>query len=261
MATFRRHGTAGLAGRTMLAECGGIKQRGKHTMSDPAFAARCLMRAARWATLATDAGNQPFASLVTHAAAPDGAVLLLLSALADHTRHLLASPRCALMVTGEPNGPNWQTAPRLTVTGCAERLGDPAARAFWLTRHPYAREYAIFTDFSLWRVLPEQALFIAGFGQAMRLPADQFLPPKEAAAAVAASSENLVAASNASHPAAINRLAHAAGGRGSWRLLGIDTDGLDLVQDDNLLRVAFARPAASRDEARAFLAGHLEARP
>jgi hypothetical protein len=120
-------------------------------MSDPAFAARCLLRAARWGTLATNAGNQPFASLVTHAVAPDGAVLLLLSALADHTRHLMDSPSCALMVTGAPAGPNWQTAPRVTVTGRAERVDDPAARAFWLARHPYAREYAVFTDFSVCR--------------------------------------------------------------------------------------------------------------
>jgi hypothetical protein len=148
----------------------------------------------------------------------------------------------------------------VTVTGRAERVDDPAARAFWLARHPYAREYAVFTDFSLWRVLPEQAVFIAGFGQAMRLATDRFLPSKEAAAAITANAESLIAVSNASHPAAISRFAHAGGGRGNWRLLGIDTDGLDLVQDDSVLRVAFARPAASPDEARAFLANLMEVR-
>jgi putative heme iron utilization protein len=110
-------------------------------------------------------------------------------------------------------------------------------------------------------LLPEQAVFIAGFGQAMRIPADRFLPPKEAAAAIAADSDTLASATNTTHHAAINRLAHANGGRGSWRLLGIDTDGLDLVQDDTVLRVAFARPAASADAARASLSSLLTGAP
>ena len=226
-------------------------------MSDPAFAARCLLRTARWATLATDAGGQPFASLVTHAVAPDGAVLLLLSSLAEHSKHLLASPRCALMVTGKPTGPNWQTAPRVTATGQAKRVDDPAARAFWLARHPYAREYVGFSDFSLWRLLPEQAMFIAGFAQAVRLPAGALLASAEAVSAIDAVAESLITTANANHHAAINRLAHTAGGRGPWCLLGMDTDGLDLLQDDTVLRIDFARTAASAEDARASLTSLL----
>jgi hypothetical protein len=54
-----------------------------------AFEARKLLRAARSGTLATAAdGGQPFASLVTPACAPDLSLLLLLSNLSEHTRHL-----------------------------------------------------------------------------------------------------------------------------------------------------------------------------
>ena len=66
--------------------------------------ARCLLRAARSATLGTQTGGQPFTALVTPATAPDLSVLLWLSTLSEHTRHLLAEPRCALMVMGEPEG-------------------------------------------------------------------------------------------------------------------------------------------------------------
>jgi len=100
-------------------------------------------------------------------------------------------------------------------------------------------------------------MFIAGFGQVTRLPAGALLAPAEAVSAIAAMSESLVAASNANHHASINRLAHAAGTRGQWRLLGIDTDGLDLLQDDTVLRVAFARPAAGAEEASASLTSLL----
>ena len=93
----------------------------------PPWAARKLLRAARSGTLATQTGGQPFASLVTPATAPDLSVLLLLSTLSEHTRHLRAEPRCALLVASAPDGPNPQTAPRLTVTGIAEPV--PAAEA------------------------------------------------------------------------------------------------------------------------------------
>ena len=66
--------------------------------TDPSLAmqARRLLRAARSGTLATVSpsgdGCQPFASLITPAIAGDGGILLLLSDLSEHTRHLRAEP-------------------------------------------------------------------------------------------------------------------------------------------------------------------------
>ena len=98
--------------------------------------ARTLLRAARVATLATQTGGQPFTALVTPATAPDSSTLLLLSTLSEHTRHLMAEPRCALMVAGAATTENPQTAPRITVTGLAELAPDPALKARWLAVHP-----------------------------------------------------------------------------------------------------------------------------
>src|ERR1700685_3316184 len=90
-------------------------------LTSPAFEARKLLRAARSGTLATAAdGGQPFASLVTPACAPDLSVLLLLSNLSEHTRHLRAEPRCSVLVCGAAEGANPQIAPRVTVTRIAE---------------------------------------------------------------------------------------------------------------------------------------------
>ena len=84
-------------------------------MSDPApgWEARKLLRAARVGTLASVADGQPFASLVTPACAPDLSLLLLLSDLSEHTRHLRAEPRCSVLVVGSQQGPNPQTTPPL----------------------------------------------------------------------------------------------------------------------------------------------------
>ena len=90
-----------------------------------------LLRAARAGTLATVQDGQPFASLVTPATAPDRSVLMLLSDLSEHTRHLKADPRCSLMVAGAATGLNPQTAPRLTLTGTAARIQDAGLKARW----------------------------------------------------------------------------------------------------------------------------------
>jgi putative heme iron utilization protein len=91
-----------------------------------------LLRAARAGTLATVQDGQPFASLVTPATAPDRSVLMLLSNLSEHTRHLKADPRCSLMVTGAATGLNPQTAPRFTLSGTAAPIADAALKARWL---------------------------------------------------------------------------------------------------------------------------------
>ena len=49
----------------------------------------------------------------------DGSVLMLLSGLSPHTRHLRVEPRCSLLFLGAPTTANPQTTPRLTIIGDA----------------------------------------------------------------------------------------------------------------------------------------------
>jgi hypothetical protein len=206
----------------------------------PAWAARKLLRAARAGTLATSAHGQPFASLVTPATAPDFFPLLLLSDLSEHTRHLRTDPRCSLLVCGEAEGVNPQTAPRVTVTGLAETVADAALKARYLAVHPYAALYAGFGDFALWRVRPVNGLYVGGFGRAARLRAADLAPDPAAVAAIAAAEANIIAHCNADHPDA---MAAIAGAPGAWRLVGVDVDGCDLACGERVMRVAWSAPA------------------
>ena len=135
-----------------------------------ALEARRLLRGAASATLATlGREGHPHTALVTPAIAPDGAPLLLLSTLSEHTRQLLHDPRCSLLFQGTPAEENPQTTPRVSLSGTAERVEDAALKSVWLARHPYAAPYADFADFFLWRVAPRSALMVLGFGRAHRL--------------------------------------------------------------------------------------------
>lgn len=224
----------------------------------PAFEARRLVRRAGVATLATQAGGQPFASLVTPAAAPDLSPLLWLSTLSEHTRQLRAEPRCALLFAGQAEGPNPQTAPRVTLTGLAAPVeGEEAValKARWLARHPYAALYADFADFSLWRVRIGGGLLVGGFARAARLRLGELLPDPAAVAAIAAAEAGIVAHVNEDHAEAVAAIATGLLGQppGSWRMVAVDVDGADLAAGDLVCRLDFAGPVAEPQHVRVEL--------
>jgi putative heme iron utilization protein len=211
----------------------------------PEVAARRLIRAAKEATLATvSASGQPFASLVTPAAAPDLTVLLFLSQLSGHTRHLMADQRCSLLFVGATAGPNPQQRPRATITGVAERVeGAEAAplKARWLARHPYAGLYAELPDFALWRVVPQEALYVGGFAMARRVPGSALRPDPGAVAALAAAEAGILDHVNTDHADAVAVIARRLLGRAGrgWRMVGVDVDGCDFARGKQVVRLAF----------------------
>jgi heme iron utilization protein len=217
----------------------------------PTWAARKLLRAARSATMATSMAGQPFASLVTPACAPDLAILLLLSELSEHTRHLHGDPRCSVLACGAAEGVNPQTTPRVSVTGVAELVVDAALKVRFLTVHPYAAGYADFADFALWRVRPRGGLYVGGFGRAARLRAADFAPDPAAVAAIAAAEAEIVAHCNTDHPDA---MAAIAGTPGAWRMVTVDVDGFDLALEQRVIRVHWPAPVTDiRDVERELL--------
>lgn len=219
------------------------------------FEARKIIRAARAATLATQLEGQPFASLVTPACAPDLSLLLWLSTLSEHTRQLMREPRCALLFVGSAAEANPQTAPRVTVTGLAERIEDPGLKSRWLARHPYAAIYADFADFALWRIKPGAALMVGGFARATRLRTGELMPDPASVAAIADAEADIIGHVNQDHPDAIAAIARGllGGPPGAWRLASVDVDGLDLALGETILRLAFRSPARGADSIRAEL--------
>ena len=209
-------------------------------MADTVFEVRKLLRAARAGTLATLAdGGQPFASLVTPACASDLSVLLLMSDLSAHTRHLRAEPKCSVLVVGAPEGVNAQTAPRVTVTGLAEPIDDPAAKARYLAIHPYAAHYADFGDFRVWRLRVLGGLYVGGFARAQRLKGSDIAPDPAAVAAIASAEAEIIAHCNQDHAGALAAIVgeHAC-------MVAADIDGCDLSVGERVVRVDWSAPVS-----------------
>ncbi len=221
---------------------------------DPVRHAVQLLRAARAGSLATVSDGQPFASLVTPAAAPDRSLLMLLSGLSPHTRHLRQESRCSIMLMGQPSGPNPQTAPRISLTGSAAPETDAGLKARWVTLHPYAAFYAGLGDFQLWRFHADAAQFVGGFASAHRFRGADLIPAPEAVAAIQAAEARILEHCNADHADALDAIASAHGGAGpGWQMVACDVDGCDLARNEIVLRIAWPEPAGSPADIRAAL--------
>lgn len=137
-------------------------------MDDLAARGRALLRSGRSGALSThslDRPGFPFASLALYALDEKGRALFLLSGLAVHARNLAADPRASLLVSEGGS----QASARATVVGRAAKLAGAeadAARSAYLARHPTAKAWAAFGDFSLWRLEPEDVYVVGGFGSA-----------------------------------------------------------------------------------------------
>lgn len=215
-------------------------------------ALRLVTRACRKAALGTTlaGADTPYVSLVTVAFDLDMAPLLLLSGLADHTRNLLEDGRCSLLLDGTDGHPNPQTGPRVTLCGRAERLApesDSALRARFLARHPGAALYAGFGDFALWRMVPERAHFVGGFGRAVWFDAPFGLAPA------------LVDGLRAAEPALLEQVNRDLAPRlEGWRFTALDPDGADLDKDGNFHRLDIRAPIEQPQQVPAALAESLD---
>jgi len=131
----------------------------------PRDTAKRLIRDLDRATLATSLDGWPYASLVLVTVAPDGAPLLFISNLAQHTANLKKDSRLSLLFDGTAGLAEPLTGPRVTVLGRAAPIKDEALLASYVARHPSSGIYAGFPDFNLYRVEIERAHLVAGFGR------------------------------------------------------------------------------------------------
>jgi putative heme iron utilization protein len=201
-----------------------------------------------------------YASLVEVAFGHDCAPVLLISTLAEHTKNLHLDARCSLLFDGTAGHGETLTGPRVSLQGIAARLdparpADAALAARYLARFPQAEMYAGFADFSFWRVAPQRAHLVAGFGRIVWF--EKFACDTAAFAALAAGEADIVAHMNADHADAIDLYATMLAGRasGGWRMTGVDPEGFDLRQapTGDAVRIAFDGLAGDPETARGEL--------
>lgn len=211
-------------------------------------ALRQVCRSARKGALATHLAEtgEPYASLVTVAFDHDLTPLLLLSDLSDHTKNLKANPQTSLLLEMADGLDNPQTGPRVSLQGLAAKTDDPRLKERYLARHPSARQYVNFGDFSIWKINLSRAHFVGGFGRAVWFDRPFGISP-EFCAALQEAEAKLLAEFNASHK---EKIAAATNTPAEGHMALLDGDGLDLVAENMSYRLNFATAADSLDSLR-----------
>jgi len=128
-----------------------------------------LLRTQGTAALATLHKGEPAISMVP-VALDDVGLLIHVSQLAPHTRDLREHPRASLLLMGA-QGELPQARPRVSITGEAafidkDTTAYEVARARYLARFPRSEMTFGLADFSLVRIAPHSARYVAGFAQA-----------------------------------------------------------------------------------------------
>lgn len=224
---------------------------------------RRIVRGSDRAALATsadtgkggDGGPWPYASLVLVACDCDASPFLLISDLADHTKNLRADPRVSLLYDGTAGLDEPLTGPRVTLQGQAEPVEDPRMLERYLRRHPSAERYAGFGDFHLFRIQPERAHLVAGFGRIEWLEASDVVLQSEVCRVLAEAESDILGYWNEAHSDLFDVYARGLlrqRGKG-WHAVGVDPDGIDIRRDGTLARIDFRSPVTTAEEALAEL--------
>jgi len=225
---------------------------------DASGVAKALLRTTRAGALATIDRNtgHPFASLVNVATDVDGSPLILISRLSSHTANLENDSRASLLFASVGRG-DPLAYPRLTALGTFTPVARQDAREArlrrrFLARHPKSELYAGFADFSFWQLAVVSAHLNGGFGRAADLKASDVLTDVTDAEDLVEAEAGAVAHMNTDHAEAVRLYATKLIGAedGSWRLTGLDPDGLDLALGDATLRLAFPERVSTAEQMR-----------
>lgn len=220
---------------------------------------RNLLRGLDRASLASalpgvDGAVWPYASLVLVAVDHDLAPILLLSTLAEHTKAIAADSRVSLLFDGTAGLDQPLAGPRVSMLGRAARTNDERLKRRFLVHHPDAEMYAGFNDFHFYRVAPERAHLVGGFGKIGWFTMAELLPTPPSDA-LAESEAEIVDHMNKDHADAIRLYAEKLLGMpaGDWKMTGIDAEGIDLKFAGRVARLAFDIPISTAAEARKVL--------
>jgi heme iron utilization protein len=213
----------------------------KTSVQDTARAARQLLRAHRYGALSTLSkkfDGHPFGSITPYLVDHDGSLLVLISALAEHTKNIQNDPRVSL-ITHNQEDSHIQTQGRITLVGTAALAAErELAGKRYLRYFPEAQTYFAMHDFSFYRIVPLALRYIGGFGDIHWIKAEKYQVPPNT---LAAEEDALLASINARRMAA------------QGLVIGIDCDGFDLHLNERTERHDFPTLALDSTQALALL--------
>lgn len=219
------------------------------TDADSLRLARTLVRTSRFGAISVlepETGH-PFASRVLVGTDVDGVPVILASMLTTHMKAIIADPRCALLL-GEPGRGDPLAWPRITLLCTAERIdrvgeSEQRIRSRFLRRHPKAKLYVAFQDFSFFRLVPKRVSLNAGFGRAYNILGEELIIDSPFTRTLCTQEEHFIAEIGKLGCNTPDLLAkhYFKEKTGNWSIISIDADGVDLARRETIHRLEFVK--------------------
>ncbi len=220
--------------------------------------ARRLLRAEHaglLSTLSGHLGGYPFGTVVSYLTDHEARPLFLISQLAEHTRNIEQDARVSFLVYEQSN--NVQAGERLTVVGQASRMATTEAlQARYLRYFPGAEPY-FDLDFGFYRIEPVTLRYIGGPAMARWIAPGDIRPPRSS---LAEQETDLLRRYNRDRAGDLQFLCRRYYGLSASvaAMVGVDSDGFDLMADGQLLRFDFPDNVINAAQAEAELLKMLE---
>lgn len=141
-----------------------------------------LLHQTRIAALGTIHDREPNQAMVAVAHENDfSAFYIHVSKLGKHTGDMEANPRVSILFAEADDGrPDPQTLARVSIQGLAEILPRDAphyarVKDLYLQQFPEAEQLFSLGDFNIWKIIPKNGRFVAGFARAFNLVPEALL--------------------------------------------------------------------------------------
>jgi heme iron utilization protein len=202
-------------------------------------------------TISLDLPGYPFGSVTPYCLDENGQPILYISHIAQHTRNILADSRLSLTVVDEDiYSDDVQARGRVTCIANGRQVRDPSGdsgvSARFFRYFPLARQYEQTHDFAFFRLELVRIRFIGGFGQIFWLDPAEFIAKNPFSAAA---EMKIIQHMNRDHADALK---HFCGGVAAT-MVGIDSEGFDVLKAGKKVRFTFEKPIHTMDEARQAL--------
>lgn len=218
--------------------------------------ARDFLRANSVGVLAThslDVEGYPFGSITPYVISHKGLPTILISTLAQHTRNIKANLKVSLTVF-DLHAQDVQNSTRLTWIGDATILPKEegeSLRPLYSRYFPNAKTHLDLSDFSFYQITLKRARYIGGFGQIA------WVEPSEIILENALQNDEISIIEHMNLDHSSTMLDYCKGlkniAASKVKMIGVDTEGFDLLVDDNRLRITFDKPVLTAEEVRTAL--------
>jgi hypothetical protein len=227
----------------------------KITLADAARALIRRMDAGVLSTHSVEAQGYPFGSLIPFVATQEGRPVILISAMAQHTRNILADSRVCLTVY-DPGEKDKLASSRVSIMGNGGAVAE-SDRGLIADRYfsffPSSREFESSLDFHFYWIEPYRVRFVSGFGRIHWLPREGWLVPSPE---WKTAEQEIIKSVNDSHRSALLRMCRYFHQRKTScaQLIAADPEGFHVRTDSDILYFVFERPCFLEDELMAEIA-------